>query len=153
MKQKKLKKGQYKDIEYISIQFENCECADIPRKYLHNIYLSNIRKNISICINAVIESWVADNIWIVIDKEYADTHNAGFGSPCKWDVPITERLTKHNDITNIYIYYNDGTEERITAYWDGDDDYHNPAQTVTIERDEDRYDLRENVCVSISKEV
>ena len=138
--------GESKDIERIDIQFENCEVFSIPRKDLSNIYLHNIRKNISICLNAVIEDYEAEDIWIVIPLEAAERKCKIFGTD---EESLLNRLGAMSDkpirdITHIYIYYNTKETECISCVWDGEDNYDNPAQKVQIEED--------YLTISISKE-
>lgn len=135
-----------KDIKYIEIQFENCEVANIPREALNNFWLANIKLNIHICANAVIEDKEAETVWMVIDKEYTDNHYSSFADYFEDKKPnITDRLTNYNDITHIYINYNDGTEDCYSCVWAGDSEYNNEAQIVTIE-DKDRC-----VCIDIKR--
>ena len=49
-KKRKLKRGECKDIESITIQFENCEVIELSREDIANVFFHNIRKHISICL-------------------------------------------------------------------------------------------------------
>ena len=140
-KTRKLKKGECKDIKKIDIQFENCELASFTREEITNIFLHDIRKHISICINAVIEDYEARDIWLVIPYDIAKTKEHSFFGDYK---TIIDRLGIENgselkDITHIYITYNTGEEECISCVWevseDGND-FWNPAQISKIETDE-----------------
>ena len=137
---RKLKKGECKDISTIEIQFENCEVFSIDRKDISNFYLHNIRKNISICINAAIEDNEAEDIWIVIPEEN-----------------LIDRLgieTKNpiRDITHIYIKYNTNEEECYSCVWEGDSDYDNPAQKCYIDKEKSGQTEKSYLIISISKD-
>lgn len=136
MRKRKLKKGQCKDIEKISIQFENCEEFTFTKKELSNLFLNHIRKNISICINAVIEDYEAEDVWIVIPIGIANRKVKAFGFMEPESLIDRVGLSKDKpirDITHIYLYYNTGEEECISCVWHGDNDFDNPAQVCKIE--------------------
>jgi hypothetical protein len=152
---RKLKKGECKDISTIEIQFENCEVFSIDRKDISNFYLHNIRKNISICINAAIEDNEAEDIWIVIPEENARKKykTFGFGS----EESLIDRLgieTKNpiRDITHIYIKYNTNEEECYSCVWEGDSDYDNPAQKCYIDKEKSGQTEKSYLIISISKD-
>lgn len=147
---RKLKKGECKDIESIAIQFENCEVFEFKREDIANVFFHNIRKNISVCLNAVIEDYEAEDIWLVIKKEAAERKEKvfGFGE----EQSFIDRLglsdgKQMRDITHFYIKYNTGEEETVTCVWIGDSDFDNPAQVNGIETEYDE----EFVTVSISE--
>lgn len=143
---KKLKKGECKDIEEVTIQFENCELITLSRKEISNIFLYNIRKHISICINAVIEDYEAEEVWLVVDKEVAKKKHEMWGDSAS----IEERFA-YNDITHFYIKYNTGEEECISCVWEGDDQFTNPAQKAYwADEDLEEGEEPEYFCLSIS---
>ena len=131
---RKLKKGECKDIVEVTIQFENCEIFTFKREEISNIFLHSIRKNISICLNAVIEDHEAEDIWFVLPLEVANKKQKifGFGD----EQSFIERVENNKDITHFYIKYNTGEEECVSCVWEGDSDFYNPAQVSKIEDDE-----------------
>lgn len=140
---RKLKKGECKDIEEVTIQFENCECFTFKREDISNIMLHSIRKNISICLNAVIEDYEAEDVWFVLPLEVAQRKQKvfGFGE----EETFIDRVSKTKDITHFYLKYNTGEEECVSCVWEGDNDFVNPAQLSGIEEEE-------YFCISISKD-
>lgn len=76
---RKLKKGECKDIVEVTIQFENCECYTFTREEISNIFLHNIVRHISICVNAVIDDNEAQDIWLVLPYEIANRKQKVFG--------------------------------------------------------------------------
>ena len=140
---RELKEGECKDIEEVTVQFENCECFSFKKEDVSNIVLHSIRKNISICLNAVIEDYEAEDVWFVLPLEVAQRKQPifGFGE----EESFLDRVSKTKDITHFYIRYNTGEEECISCVWHGDDDFINPAQLSGIEEEE-------YFCISISED-
>lgn len=134
MANRKLKRGECKDIEEVTIQFENCETFSFKREDISNIFLHSIRKNISICLNAVIEDYEAEDIWFVLPLKVAKRKQKifGFGE----EESFLDRVMNNNDITHFYLKYNTGEEECISCVWEGDNNFYNPAQISKIEEDE-----------------
>lgn len=149
---RKLKKGECKDIAEITIQFENCEAYTFTREEINNIFLHNIVKHISICANAVIEDYEAQDVWFVLPYEIADRKQKVFGfGPDEESLIQRLGLDKEKpirDITHFYLKYNTGEEETISCIWEGDSDYNNPAQKAEIVEDGDE----KYVTISISKD-
>lgn len=134
MAKQKLKKGECKDIVEVTVQFENCEVFTFKREDISNIHLHSIRKNISICLNAVIEDYEAEDVWFVVPLDVANRTQKifGFGE----EQSFKDRVMNNSDITHFYIKYNTGEEECVSCVWEGEDDFHNPAQKSAIEEDE-----------------
>ncbi len=140
-----------KDIDYIDICFENCEWARVHREEIGNFYMSNIQKTISICSNAVIESYIADTIYLTIRKECADKIETSFGQYFPDKADLTNRVINSNDITSFRICYNTNEKEEVTVPWSGDDDYINPGQTCRIELDKTSRTKQEYVVIEIKR--
>lgn len=141
-----------KDIEKIEIQMENLECFEFDRKDISNIFFSEITKNISICINAVIELYEAKDILFVIPLDVAKKKQRSTmdGSETSFYDRLglgTKRQMK--DITHFYIKYNTGETETISVPWIGDDDYYNPGQEAIVRKEEEE---KEYLVLTISKE-
>lgn len=161
-KKRKLKKGECKDIESITIQFENCEVIELSREDIANVFFHNIRKHISICLNAVIEDYEAEDVWLVVHEEAALRKHKVFGFGEEESLidrlGLAEDKREIRDITHFFIKYNTGEEETISCVWEGDGDYDNPAQKCEIvsDRDEEgviaRYPEHKYLTISISKD-
>ena len=140
---RKLKKGECKDIVEVTIQFENCECYTFAREEICNIFLHNIVKHISICSNAVIEDYEAQDIWFVLPYEIADRKQKIFGFGEEESLIQRLGLDKKKpirDITHFYLKYNTGEEECVSCIWEGEENFDNPAQKVEIVEDgKDKY--------------
>lgn len=147
----KLKKGECKDIAEITIQYENCEIHTFTKDEICNVFFHNIVKHISTCINAVIEDYEAQDIWMVIPYEVATKKHKVFGFMAEENLIDRlglERKNQIRDITHFYIKYNTGEEETISCIWEGDSNYDNPAQKAELIEDGDE----KYVTISISKD-
>ena len=135
---RKLKKGECKDIVEVTIQFENCECYTFTREEISNIFLHNIVRHISICVNAVIDDNEAQDIWFVLPYEIADRKQKVFGFGEEESLIQRLGLDKKKpirDITHFYLKYNTGEEESVSCVWEGEGDFDNPAQKAEIIED------------------
>jgi hypothetical protein len=161
-KKRKLKRGECKDIESITIQFENCEIIELSREDIANVYFHNIRKNITICINAVIEDYEAEDVWLVVREEAALRKHKVFGFGEEQSlidrVGAGENQRPVRDITHFFIKYNTGEEETVSCVWEGESNYDNPAQVCEIVSDSDEegviacYPNDKYLTISISKD-
>lgn len=140
---RKLKKGECKDIVEITIQFENCECYTFTKDEICNVFFHNIVKHISICLNAVIEDYEAQDVWLILPYEVAVKKHKIFGFLAEEsliDRLGIEKEKQTRDITHFYIKYNTGEEETVSCIWEGENNYDNPAQKAEILEDgEEKY--------------
>lgn len=135
---RKLKKGECKDIVEVTIQFENCECYTFAREEICNIFFHNIVKHITVCLNAVIEDYEAQDIWFVLPYEIADRKQKVFGFGEEESLIQRLGLDKKKpirDITHFYLKYNTGEEECVSCIWEGEENFDNPAQKAEIVED------------------
>lgn len=150
-KTKKLKKGECKDIAKVEIQFENTEIFSFTKEEITNIFLNHIVKNISMCLNAVIEDYEAQDVWFVLPYETATRKEKIFGFDEEQTLLDRLGLTgkrEIRDITHFYITYNTNETECISCVWEGDDNLDNPAQVAEIEE----LDGCKYLIISISKD-
>lgn len=147
---KKLKKGECKDIVEVAIQFENCELYTFTREEISNIFFHDIKRHISVCLNAVLDDYEAQDVWLVIPYEFAARKQRVLGfdeEESLIDRLGVEKEEQIKDITHFYIKYNTREEENFSCVWEGEDDFYNPAQVAAIEEDNGRKFLT----ISISK--
>lgn len=109
------------NIKHIEIEFENCEIMHISSDDIEYMSFDNITKNIvsyngkDCCYFNVCE------YMILILKPSANKEYLQFGMD-EWKTTKFDRLQTYLDITNIYIKYEDSTDEfNVTPKWDGDD--------------------------------
>ena len=123
------------DIESIDVMFENLYLMSFGKEALEFFYAEDISSNITMILNGTIKSNVAKKLAFGIRAKEANKEISIFGlfKP-EWKVKFAEEV-KTNPIAFIEINYNNGTSERVYAPWEGDDDFHNPAQKVTTDED------------------
>ena len=112
-----------KDLEKIHIVFENCEVGEIEKKDIYNLQGKGITENILLIANACIVGKQAKEIsltlrWdnvkdIVIDEHFKTT--------------LRDAL-EHKHIVYYVLYFNDGTEMKVSVPWEGDSQYTNPGE-------------------------
>lgn len=124
-----------KEIKYIDIALENCEVITIPKQHIGLFTIDKIKRKIDrIACNSIDDYLIAKEFSIQIHKdadveENLDENFRGFSkSPFK-------RLSEHNDITHIYINYEDGSTEEFGIMWYGDSDYYNDGQSSAYGKD------------------
>ena len=100
-----------KQINKITIVFENCESITFPAKVFYQCYLGKISTEIQrIAINAIEKMTFADEIALGIffpEAEKLCEKNEMFEE----NVKVFDRLTRYMDITYISLLYDDETEE------------------------------------------
>lgn len=118
-----------KGIKSVNIVYENCEVFSIPIEHINLYGLNNEVYKTLEKINLIIKKGADNSKYLRLE-----TNRKPF-----------ERTLAYNDIVSIYFKYEDGTEEKINVYWQGDDDYDNPAQKSYIDKDG-------NLVIEIEKE-
>lgn len=100
-----------KQINKVTIIFENCESITFPAEAFYQCYLGKINTEIHrMAINAIEKITFADEVALGIffpEAEELCEKNAMF----KENAEVFDRLTRHMDITSISLLYNDETEE------------------------------------------
>lgn len=105
-----------KDIKYISLALENCECFDIDAKYILDIRFDKIRMGIGRDRNnkiydgrLVLSHDCLDSLSSFADLEFADG-TKGLDVYDKESLKLRNRIINYCDITQIYFYFNDGSK-------------------------------------------
>lgn len=113
------------EFKKVELYLENCELITIERKYLGHIYMSNFTESISRHDKSLIHSTVVNEFAIEIHRSLDETTKKQglFG-----EYTPLQRLNKWNDITQIEIFYEDGTSRHFYAHWHDDDQYNNRYQ-------------------------
>lgn len=130
-----------KGIKSVDIVYENCEAFSVPIEHVKWLHIIGIKYNLYLygLNNEVYKTLEKINLII---KKGAD--NSKYLCLEVNRKPF-ERTLAYNDIVFIYFKYEDGTGEKINVYWQGDDDYDNPAQKSYIDKDG-------NLVIEIGKE-
>ena len=119
-------------INLLQISFENCESLEVKAELVSWLHFSG----------------VTDTFWHGYYDEGLNTHKVAQESTVyihtdvnneelwmdKETSPI-DRIMKHSDIVSFTVKYEDETEQEFYVYWEGENDYHNPAQKVEIKGD------------------
>ncbi len=101
-----------KFVKFIDIVFENCEYVRIPFSFLGVFYIGRISTKVErTASNAIEKHKIAKKVFIEIFAEVDDeTLNS-----CKEGnitMSIINRIVSYSDITQIKVYYEDGSEEQ-----------------------------------------
>jgi len=130
-----------KGIKSVNIVYENFEEFSVPIEHIEWLHISGIKYNLYLYgLNSKVYKTL-EKINLIIKKGADNSKYLQLETNRK---PF-ERTLAYNDIVSIYFEYEDGTEEKINVYWQGDDDYNNPAQKSYIDKDR-------NLVIEIGKE-
>lgn len=105
-----LEKITYEGIDYIELEFENCESVRIPRKYIGEFVIDNIKKSFRrTAVNHIGECTIAKNIAFSINRDYdikpCPSYMLGQKiDESEADYSVFERINI-GDITHITITY------------------------------------------------
>ena len=119
-----------KDIKAIEFLFENCECVTIEAPYIGDVLIEGIETNIRrVAINSICESTSCKRFEVAISKE-ANEEVESYGEKIR----KLFRINDWDDVTSIFLKYEDGSEKEISVPWIGEDDCNNEAQSSFIDK-------------------
>ena len=117
------------NVKYIDLVFENCEVARLYPNMFKDLVIENIVKNKNInCFQYENgECWDSSSC-----SYFAITLlPKGYNKKMDWiNQSLKERLESCNDITSVYLTYNNGEEEGFLVPWKEGNDYINEYQIV-----------------------
>jgi hypothetical protein len=121
----------FEKIKSVTIGFENCEVCIIPVEQIQALSLHEISCTLRICnTDKKSENRFCKDVFIMF-KDLKSISYTSFGDKKE---TLFERLTKFSEVTNIYLKYEDGTEDSISVPWLGKSDFFNPSQRITYEK-------------------
>lgn len=111
-----------KFVKYIDIVFENCEYVRIPISFVGVFYIGRVSTKIKrTASNAIEKREIAKKVFIEIFAEVDDE----ILNSCKEGnitMSIINRIVSYSDITQIEVYYEDGSEEQYLVPYKVKDD-------------------------------
>lgn len=134
-----------KDIKAIEFVFENCECVTIEALYIGDVLIEGIETSIRrVAVNSICESTSCKRFEVAISKE-ADVKVESFGD----EIYKLSRINEWNDITSVFLKYEDGSEKEILVPWVGENDCNNEAQSSFIDKHGNLYLAINEECQNI----
>lgn len=122
------------NIKYVELVFENCEVARLYPNMFKYLVIENIVRNKDInCFQHK-----KGECWDDLSCSYFSITilPEGYEQKMQWvNQSLKERLESCNDITSVYLTYNNGKEECIYVPWKEDNDYINKYQKTQFESD------------------
>ena len=119
-----------KDIKSIEFVFENCECVTIEAPYIGDVLIEGIETSIRrVAVNCINEYTSCKRFEVAISKE-ADVEIESYGEKIR----KLSRINDWDDVTSIFLKYEDGSEKEILVSWIGEDDCNNEAQSSFIDK-------------------
>ena len=119
-----------KDIKAIEFVFENCECVTIEAPYIGDVLIEGIETNIRrVAVNSICESTSCKRFEVVISKE-ANIEIESYGEKIR----KLSRINDWDDVTSIFLKYEDGSEKEILVPWLGESDNENEAQSSFMDK-------------------
>lgn len=117
-----------KNIKAIEFVFENCECLTVDSKYIGDLLIEGFETKVRrFGVNAIREYTSCERIDLIIYKD-GNLTSESYGDKCS----VFDRILNWNDITSIYLKYEDNTEQEIFVPWEGENDYSNEAQSSFV---------------------
>lgn len=114
-----------KDVKAIEFVFENFESVTIDSKHIGDFLIEGIETKIRrVAINSISEYTTCERFEMSIYKD-ANITVESYGDKYK----VFNRIMLCDDITGIYLKYEDGTEQEIGVPWEGESDDYNEAQS------------------------
>ena len=119
-----------KDIKAIEFVFENCECVTIEAPYIGDVLIEGIETSIRrVAVNSIGEYTSCKRFEVAISKE-ANIEIESYGEKIR----KLSRINDWDDVTRIFLKYEDGSEKEILVPWLGESDYENKAQSSFIDK-------------------
>jgi len=125
-----------KEIKSLELHLENCETVVVDRKYIGMFLLDEYNKYFNRCALNSISGGESFNKLILqihpdLDKTEQDNLFQFDDEPKR--LPI-KRLHEHNDITQITINFEDGTNEHYFITWSEESEWNNEYQKSHINK-------------------
>lgn len=134
-----------KDIKAIEFVFENCECVTIEAPYIGDVLIEGIETNIRrVAVNSICESTSCKRFEVTINKE-ANEEVESYGEKIR----KLFRINDWDDITSVFLKYEDGSEKEILVPWVGENDCNNEAQSSFIDKHGNLYLAINEECQNI----
>ena len=119
-----------KDIKAIEFVFENCECVTIEAPYIGDVLIEGIETSIRrVAVNSICESTSCKRFEVAISKE-ANVKIESYGE----EIRKLSRINDWDDVTSIFLKYEDGSEKEILVPWLGESGDENEAQSSFIDK-------------------
>ena len=119
-----------KDIKAIEFVFENCECVTIEAPYIGDVLIEGIETSIRrVAVNSICESTSCKRFEVVISKE-ANIEIESYGEKIR----KLSRINDWDDVTSIFLKYEDGSEKKILVPWLGESANKNKAQSSFMDK-------------------
>lgn len=119
-----------KDIKAIEFLFENCECVTIEAPYIGDVLIEGIETRVRrVAVNCIGESTSCKRFEVAISEE-ANVKIESFGEK----IYKLSRINDWDDVTGIFLKYEDGSEKEILVPWIGEDNCNNEAQSSFIDK-------------------
>lgn len=119
-----------KEIVSVMFAFENCDDFTVYRKDIGEFYLSGIEKSYTrLATNSISEIATAKSFYIEIHKDANFNENRNINY--KRELPF-ERAMRYQDIAQIILEFEDGSNSVYYPVWDEDSDVTNKHQKSII---------------------
>lgn len=119
-----------KDIKAIEFVFDNCECVTIEAPYIGDVLIEGIKTSVRrVAVNCIGESTSCKRFEVAISKE-ANVEIESYGGKIR----KFSRINDWDDVTSIFLKYEDGSEKEISVPWLGESDNENEAQSSFIDK-------------------
>ena len=119
-----------KNIEAIEFVFENCECVTIEAPYIGDVLIEGIETSIRrVAVNFICESTSCKRFEVAISKE-ANVEIESYGEKIR----KLSRINDWDDVTSIFLKYEDGSEKEILVPWFGESANKNKAQSSFMDK-------------------
>lgn len=132
------------NIKRVDLVFENCEVVTLMPNMFKSLIITGITEQKT--INCYQYEDGENQVNQCCEYMSIDINKKGYEQETNWqDTTLITRLMQCNDITSIYLIYEDDTEEQILVPWDEDNEYINKYQRI-LQLDE------ENIRIVIERE-
>lgn len=132
------------NIKRVDLVFENCEVVTLMPNMFKSLIITGITEQKT--INCYQYEDGENQVNQCCEYMSIDINKKGCEQETNWqDTTLITRLMQCNDITSIYLIYEDDTEEQILVPWDEDNEYINKYQKI-LQLDE------ENIRIVIERE-
>lgn len=132
------------NIKRVDLVFENCEVVTLMPNMFKSLIITGITEQKT--INCYQYEDGENQVNQCCEYMSIDINKKGYEQETNWqDTMLITRLMQCNDITSIYLIYEDDTEEQILVPWDEDNEYINKYQRI-LQLDE------ENIRIVIERE-
>lgn len=122
-----------KNLETVTLCFENCETAKIDAKHIAQMNVMDIARHIEYYTTAknetVVHDWLTCHSLAFTLKPGANAKYDSFGDVS--EQRLFDRIKMFNDIVSVTLNYDDNSEDEIYVFYDGNET--NAAQTTATD--------------------